>query len=205
MLPEEQGVVAGHLRIEIAVAVIRVREAARNIELTLRRAEIAGVTGVFVRPTLLAEEITWHLAARAFAFLDVYQESTYWDPSWTTGTGTSTVCDMVHWARAGGTGALLSPASYAAQTTISGEKVPGVGYALGVVITNGWRVQTPSMPGFYSVIGYLPSKDLAIAIVSTEREDSPVQGENSSLGVFRQLVLRYAPDALPAEGFFKGL
>jgi CubicO group peptidase (beta-lactamase class C family) len=156
----------------------------------------APTTSAIAAPALRAY-VTWNGA---------YTESTFWDPSWTSGTGISTVCDLVRWAKAEGTGALLTPASHAAQLTISAEKVPGYGYALGVIVANGWTLQTPSIPGVYSIIGYLPSKDLAIAVVATLGETSPaeLQDKNVSRATFHELVKRYAPDQMPPDVFFDG-
>src|SRR5215475_9606268 len=78
-----------------------------------------------------------HPALHAFDIMhDVYQESTYWSPSWTSGPMSSNVCDLVQWSRALGRGTLLSPASRKemfAPVTV-GTNEPSFYYAMGVIV-----------------------------------------------------------------------
>jgi CubicO group peptidase (beta-lactamase class C family) len=135
-----------------------------------------------------------------------YQDATAWDPSWGSGAGTSTVCDMVRWARAAGTGALLSPQSHALQLTrapfpVTPTAPPELGYAMGVIVTKGWSLQTPGINGHFGIIGYLPSHDLSIAIVATQSETVTVPGKNFATTIFGELVKELAPEALPPLGY----
>ncbi len=107
----------------------------------------------------------------------VYQESTFWNPSWTTGRGavlTSTVRDVVRIAALVGSGRLLSPASYAqlvAPTTAAFAPWSDRNYyGLGVFSINGWLVQNPSFSGYAGAMGYLPGRRISIAVTSTQRQ-----------------------------------
>lgn len=115
-----------------------------------------------------------------------YEESTYWNPSWTTAHGailTQDICDLAVSARAVGSGELLSPASYRFElnpgTVGLGNPAacpPGVcrlnteaaHYGLGVQVINGWIVQNPSFFGYFAIQAYLPSQHLSIAVDTTD-------------------------------------
>lgn len=113
-----------------------------------------------------------------------YEESTYWNPSWTLAPGsvtTSTITDMTATAIDWGTGSLLSPESHTAQITPFpdgfGSKVQGCrachpldanyNYALGLVTSNGWILQNPNFFGISAITAYLPAEKLAIAAAAT--------------------------------------
>jgi len=124
-----------------------------------------------------------------------YEESTYWNPSWTTAHGaiiTQDICDLATSARAVGTGALLSPAWFRFQLDPGTVGVgdpnacpPGVcrlntealHFGFGVQVVNTWVVQNPSFSGYFAVQAYLPSQDLSIAVSTT---DGPTTVPNTS-------------------------
>lgn len=103
-----------------------------------------------------------------------YEDSTSWTPSWAAYTGnmTSTLGDMGRWARALGTGSLLSPDSHALQI---GPQNVGLGsltanfyYAMGFGVTNGWIATNPQLLGYNGVVSYLPSKRAAVVVFVTQ-------------------------------------
>jgi CubicO group peptidase (beta-lactamase class C family) len=140
------------------------------------RTTVVGDTAVIPSPVLHA-----HTTER-----DRYEDSTYWNPSWTTAAGailTSDICDLEISARAVGTGRLLSEAD---QRVMLDPGTVGLGgptagcpaaicirhteehhYGLGVVVKNGWIQQTPSFAGYAAVQTYLPGRDIAIAVATT--------------------------------------
>lgn len=115
-----------------------------------------------------------------------YEESTYWNPSWTTAHGailTQNICDLATSARAVGSGALLSPAWHRFQlnpgTVGLGNPAtcpPGIcrlnteaaHYGVGLQVVNTWIVQNPSFSGYFAVQAYLPSQQLSIAVDTTD-------------------------------------
>ena len=117
------------------------------------------------------------------------EESTFWNPSWTTTHGaiqTTNIYDITGTADAVGTGALLPSSSHQAQvtTTLRG-KMPVTGcascvvqnigytYGLGVVISGDLLLQNPAFGGYGAVGAYLSSNKIAIAIsVPTTRMPS---------------------------------
>ncbi|MFI8822680.1 serine hydrolase domain-containing protein [Streptomyces sp. NPDC053431] len=120
-----------------------------------------------------------------------YEESTFWNPSWTTGPGaviTSTVCDMTRSAQGIGSGELISRRSY---RTLLNPGTVGLGvptakcpadiclkqteakhFGLGVIVADTWLLQNPSFSGYAAIQAYLPSKRLAIAVSATKTPDT---------------------------------
>jgi len=148
-----------------------------------------------------------HPALHAFDIMhDVYQESTYWSPSWTSGPMSSNVCDLVQWSRALGRGTLLSPASRKemfAPVTV-GTNEPSFYYAMGVIVANTWIVQTPSYAGFYGLMAYLPSKDISINVVSTLTREGAAKPSNYSRLIFVEIAKLLAPDVPVPERILEG-
>jgi CubicO group peptidase (beta-lactamase class C family) len=149
-----------------------------------------------------------------------YEESTFWNPSWTFAQGaiqTTTIYDMTATAVAIGEGTLLSPASHQAMVapTLLGFGSPLAGcpachtlersyvYGLGVVISNGWLLQNPLFAGYGAVEAYLPAKKIAIAVATTYGEGSfDDEGNykygNASQQIFAAIGALLAPEAAPA-------
>lgn len=117
-----------------------------------------------------------------------YEESTYWNPSWTLAPGSVTLSDItdmttvaLDWAN----GSLLTPESHKEQITPLpdgfGSIVEGCrachpldntyNYALGLIYSNGWLVQNPLFYGYSAVTGVLPEEELAIAVAATFAPD----------------------------------
>lgn len=148
-----------------------------------------------------------------------YEESTYWNPSWTITHGaieTTNIYDMATTAVAVGTGSLLSPESHQAQVGPNlvgfGAALPGCStcrrletnfnYGLGVWIKGSWTLQNPLFSGYAGIEGYLPSKKIAIAVANTYEEQSfDDQGNykygNASEKIFDAIGAYLAPDDAP--------
>ena len=116
-----------------------------------------------------------------------YEESTYWNPSWTLAQGaieTTDIVDMATSAVAVGEGTLLSPESHRAQIAPDllgfGSPLEGCAtcrtldetynYGLGVVLVGDWIVQNPLFAGYGGVMAYLPAQKIAIAVATTYGE-----------------------------------
>ncbi|MDQ3411649.1 MAG: beta-lactamase family protein [Chloroflexota bacterium] len=148
-----------------------------------------------------------------------YEESTFWNPSWTLAEGsvqTTNIYDLATSAEAIGTGALLSPESHEAQIAPSligfGEPLAGCltchtldraySFGLGVVINGSWLSQTPLFGGYSSVMSYLPSRKIAVAIATTLSEESfDEQGSypnpRPSVRLWTEIGAYLAPDDAP--------
>ena len=146
-----------------------------------------------------------------------YEESTYWNPSWTITHGaiqTTNVYDLEATAAALGSGKLLSKTSHdtMVSTDLRGKThaQPGCAtcaalndvytYGMGVVISGDWVVQNPLFAGEAGVAAYLPSKKIAIAIAVTYQPEAfDAQGNyvNAADTLFRKIGAELAPDDAP--------
>ena len=147
-----------------------------------------------------------------------YEETTYWNPSWSLAPGsieTTDIVDMATTAVAVGEGTLLSPASHRAQIgpDLLGFGAPLEGcptcqtlteklhYGLGVVLTGSWIAQNPLFGGYGGVEAYLPAKKIAIAVATTFGEGSfDDEGDykySSHVDLFAAIGAYLAPDDPP--------
>ena len=150
-----------------------------------------------------------------------YEETTFWNPSWTLAPGavqTSTIADMAVSALAFAEGTLLSPESHAAQIApdLLGFGAPLEGcpschtlnadysYGLGIVLSGAWVLQNPLLAGYGSVAAGLPGRNLAIAVATTFTEACfDEQGDNrssrASRNIFADIASVMAPDVVPVR------
>lgn len=94
--------------------------------------------------------------------------ATDWDPSWAWAAGamTSTLDDMRTWARALATGELLTPEmqTQRLQTVGSPGMPPQDGYGLGIFNLGGWIGHNGSLPGYQTVVVFLPERQTTMVI-----------------------------------------
>lgn len=146
-----------------------------------------------------------------------YEESTYWNPSWTITHGaiqTSNIYDLEATAVGIGSGKLLSRESYQkmVSTDLQGKTraqpgcttcapmVDGYTYGMGIVISGGWLLQNPMFSGYSAVEAYLPEKKIAIAVAATfaaEAFDDQGNYPNAAEVLFRRIGAELAPDRAP--------
>ncbi|MDT5091466.1 MAG: hypothetical protein QOH60_829 [Mycobacterium sp.] len=146
-----------------------------------------------------------------------YEESTFWNPSWTITHGaiqTSTIYDLEATAVGVGSGKLLSQDSYNAMvsTDLRGktraqpgcptcaEQIDAYTYGLGIIISGHWLLQNPLFSGYAAVEGYLPSKKIAVAVAVTFGEqafDNHGNYTNEADGLWRSIATSMAPDDAP--------
>ena len=129
----------------------------------------------------------------------IYEDSTYWDPSWTLARGavmTTNIADALASVIAFGTGSLLSDAAHSLQVAPLTADLPPMSsetyYGLGVVVSNSWIVQTPSFAGYSAAVGYLPDRRIAVAVTSTMGPDTP--DERITNRLFGQIAAYLAPE-----------
>lgn len=186
-----------------------------------------GLTGTQSSQTAQIPEPVLHaFSSERRSFLGIpasarfYEETTFWNPSWTLAPGavqTSTIADMAVSALAFAQGTLLSPESHAAQIApdLVGFGAPLEGcpachtlnaeyaYGLGMVLSGPWVLQNPLLAGYGSIAAGLPGRDLAIAVATTFTETCfDEQGNNkssrASWNIFAEIAAVLAPDAVPA-------
>lgn len=142
-----------------------------------------------------------------------YEESTFWNPSWTTAPGAvinMNICDL---ARAGvgiGSGQTLSRDGY--QTLLDpgtvglGQATPtcpkdvcmpqtqDIHFGMSALIVHGWIVQNPSLSGYAAIMAYLPSEDLSIAVSATYSPTTDQQVQNLTTTIAEELSRLLVPD-----------
>ncbi|MGW8762695.1 serine hydrolase domain-containing protein [Streptomyces sp. NPDC055815] len=120
-----------------------------------------------------------------------YEESTFWNPSWTTAPGaveTTDICDLASSAAGIGSGRLLSPASYRellnpgtvglghatkkCPATVCIAQTEATHYGLGLLVLGDWVSQHPLFFGYSASQAYLPSERLSIAVSTTNDPDA---------------------------------
>jgi CubicO group peptidase (beta-lactamase class C family) len=146
-----------------------------------------------------------------------YEESTYWNPSWTITHGaiqTTNIYDMEASAAGLGSGKLLSTESYEkfVSTDLRGktrtlpgcttcaEMNDGYTYGMGIVISGDWLLQNPLFAGEAGVMAYLPAKKIGVAVAVTyqpEAFDDQGNYRNEADTLFRRIAKELAPDDAP--------
>jgi CubicO group peptidase (beta-lactamase class C family) len=147
-----------------------------------------------------------------------YEESTYWNPSWTIPHGaiqTTNIDDMEATAVGVGTGKLLSADSYKkmVSTALRGkthaqpgcptcfDQNEGYTYGLGIITSGDWLLQNPLFSGCAGVEAYLPAQKVAIAVAVTyasEAFDDQGNYSNQADILFRKIgAVMAASDAPP--------
>jgi D-alanyl-D-alanine carboxypeptidase len=130
------------------------------------------------------------------------EDSTFWGISWAPNNGdmTSDLSDLGVWARALGTGAVLSASSHARQfapTSVGlGPLTKQFYYALGAIVSNGWDLAEPGLIGYTGVVAYLPAKKISVVIFTTNNPDSPAGGQYAA-GIFNHVGTLLAPATPP--------
>lgn len=133
----------------------------------------------------------------------IYEESSFWNPSWTTASDavmTSDIEDLRKSAIAVGEGTLLSPAAHQEQiapvSLLSPPGQPKAYYGIGVFIANSWVLQNPLFSGYNAIMAYLPSHKIAIAVTTTLGPKSS-SSTNYSTQIFQSIGTYLAPDHPP--------
>jgi CubicO group peptidase (beta-lactamase class C family) len=178
---------------------------------------VASLTADIPQPVLHAFSSERRGALRIPRGTPFYEESTYWDPSWTITHGaiqTSNIYDLEATAVGIGSGRLLSADSYKkmVSTHLRGKTRAQPGcttcdvmtdvytYGVGIVISGNWLLQNPLMSGYAAVEAYLPSQKIAIAVAVTyapEAFDDQGDYQNAADTLFRKIGAELAPDDAP--------
>ncbi|MFG1932018.1 serine hydrolase domain-containing protein [Mycobacterium sp. NPDC048908] len=146
-----------------------------------------------------------------------YEESTFWDPSWTITDGaiqTTNIYDLEATAAGIGSGRLLTADSYRkmVSTELRGKTHKQQGcttcdamddvytYGLGIVVSGDWLLQNPLFSGYAAIAAYLPSQKIAIAAAVTfspEAFDDQGNYRNEADPLFRRIAAELAPADAP--------
>ncbi|GAA1294405.1 serine hydrolase domain-containing protein [Pseudonocardia aurantiaca] len=175
-------------------------------------------TPAITEPALHAYTSERRQALKIPAGTPFYEESTYWNPSWTITHGaiqTTNIYDLNATAVAIGTGTLLSPGSYQKMltkdligktTTLPGcatclPQFAGYTYGLGIISSGNWVLQNPLFSGEAGAFAYLPSQKVAIAVAVTfdQAAFDPTTGDykNSADVLWRRIAAALVPSDAP--------
>jgi D-alanyl-D-alanine carboxypeptidase len=132
-----------------------------------------------------------------------YEDSSFWNPSWSIGRGnimTSNIDDVAKAASAIGGGRLLSRKAHREQIAPPSIGPPGPSpklfYGLGLVVANNWVIQNPMLSGYVGLMADLPAKRISIAVESTYGERTAESNHFSAL-IFGRIGTYLAPDRPP--------
>lgn len=133
----------------------------------------------------------------------VYEDDTFWSPSWSIGDGTvmaSTMADVVRGARELGQGALISAHANAERIAPTSVGIPpftkSIYYGLGITVANGWEFQNPFIDGYTGVSAYLKAQDLSVGIVTTQLPQSSANGKGNATILLTRLAEYLSPKHL---------
>ena len=175
-------------------------------------------TPAIPEPVLHAFSSERRQALQIPASIPFYEESTFWNPSWTLAQGaiqTTNLDDLAATAEKINSGQLLTPESYAKlistdlrgkTTLITGcsscfPQSVGYSYGLGIVTTGNWVMQNPLFAGESAVDAYLPAQKVAIAVAVTYQPAAfdPTTGADTNLAdkLWRQIGAVAAPSDPP--------
>ncbi|MFI5527432.1 serine hydrolase domain-containing protein [Kitasatospora sp. NPDC051853] len=140
-----------------------------------------------------------------------YEESTFWNPSWTTAPGavqTTDICDLARSAGGIGGGELLSEAS---RRELLNPGTVGLGhetercpahvclpqteathYGMGVVVLGDWVSQHPLFYGYTASQAHLPCERLSIAVTTTKGPGTP--DGHTAQTITQRIAAALAPD-----------
>jgi CubicO group peptidase (beta-lactamase class C family) len=181
------------------------------------RNTVASTTPAIPEPVLHAFSSERRPALKIPDAIPFYEESTYWNPSWTVPKGlvqTMDIVDLATTAIAVGEGTILSPESHQAQINpdMLGFGTPIAGcagcrtmntaynYGLAAVLHGKWVLQNPLFGGYAAIGAYLPPKKIAIAVATTFGEASFDDKGNYSQGwqdLFQGIGTLLAPEDMP--------
>lgn len=154
-------------------------------------------TKISAQPDIPAPVLHAYYAGRGF-----YEDSTFWNPSWTIGKDTimtATTGDILRSARAIGTGELISRKASRerlAPTTVG--LAPAFSedfyFGLGILVMSGWSFQNPNLTGFTGIQAYLPPRRISVALTVTNGPDAAASDNNYSQRLFNAITAYLTPD-----------
>ena len=126
----------------------------------------------------------------------LYEDCTYWNPSWgsTPGLPISDLADIGKWGPILGTGRLISAAHFKEQIAPwKGNKRPDLYFAYGFVVANGWIVQNPSINGYSGAFAYNLANGVTITVEATKSENATTDA--AAFDILREVVKYVTPNS----------
>ena len=126
----------------------------------------------------------------------IYEDCTYWNPSWgsTPGLPISNLHDIGKWGPILGTGRLISPAHFKEQIAPpKGNKRPDLYFAYGFIVANGWIAQNPAIDGYSAAFAYNMANGVTITVAATKSENATT--DFAAFDILRQVVNYVTPNS----------
>lgn len=131
----------------------------------------------------------------------VYEDATFWSPSWTIGAGTvmaAPMDDVVRGFRAMAQGALISKRANRERISPAGTAhlkpfTPSLYYGMGIDVSNGWQFQNPFLDGYTGIAAYLPAQNISLGIVTTQLPRSAANSVPNASILFSELTAYLSP------------
>jgi len=127
----------------------------------------------------------------------IFEDSTYWNPSWGSATGalTSNLHDLGRWGPMFGQGRLVSQASFAEMTAPTsvgkGNNWPDAYFAYGFAVTNGWYVQNPDMNGYSGAFAHNPTHGITLVVEATKNANPAI--DPAGIHILREVIKCVTP------------
>jgi len=127
-----------------------------------------------------------------------YEDSTAWNPSWTSFSGNlnSNVCDLATWSQAFGGNTLLSPQSAAVITATTNVgldgNTPSLYFGFGTIVNNGWLVANGNFFGWHTATAVYPPKQIVLVFSESEGPKTP-NPDSIPAALLRQLSAVLTP------------
>ncbi|MCF3936601.1 beta-lactamase family protein [Acuticoccus sp. M5D2P5] len=127
-----------------------------------------GQTEIWDSPSILEPALHAYTTERG-----VFEDSTFWNPSWTADTGpmNADMADTMTLIRALAAGETISPESLetmrAAKTLGLGGNAPDRHFSLGMEFVGPWIQKTFSFGGYGGLAAYRPDMDVTLVVVAT--------------------------------------
>jgi CubicO group peptidase (beta-lactamase class C family) len=139
-----------------------------------------------------------------------YEESTFWNPSWTTAPGaviSQDICDLARSGEGSGAGRTLTRWGYrillnpgtiglgekTTQCPLCFPQTRAAHFGVSVIVVNGWIIQNPSFLGYAAIMAYLPSRHLTIAVSATDTPSTSTAVTNLATNVAEAISRRLVP------------
>ena len=134
----------------------------------------------------------------------VYEDSTYWDPTWGFNGGmNASVADLGRWLRALNSGELLSPAdakeSLAPVTAGLGQLTDQRYFAYGSLVSGGWIVGNPSLNGYQGFTAQHRDPSVTIVVWSTAAPGNPEES-NASQTISQRIATIVSDEPINLSG-----
>jgi D-alanyl-D-alanine carboxypeptidase len=139
---------------------------------------------------------------------NTYEDNTFRNTSWSFAAGgmVSTLHDLKIWSGALGTGELLSKEEFNQRLKWKkiGANTKDYHYMLGLGFDNGWLMHTGTVPGYNTMVAYLPEKKAVFVCLINTDKDLTVDAKTIRpvMLIFKKIAEIILPQNIPASPLY---